>query len=175
MRTNIILLTLFILVAQNTIHLYGSQAGVIPTTDYLAENADIIVTGIVTDKTVGETSTEYSFKGYEVIKGSITKQFIITTNEGTRRVLSEPPARFEEGQEVLLFLTESNGRYSVFWESWGKYLLSAISEDNLNELRGEYRGSFKNTVNSLFLYGSIPVLILILYFIYHRVALPKTR
>lgn len=106
-----------------------------PTLEFLEENAEIIVTGICTSVNVQMMYTNYSFRTYEIIKGSIEGHFSIVTGEGTNAHISATPVRFEQGQEVILFLNNRDSGYNVFWGSWGKRLLTAEKEENLEYLR----------------------------------------
>ena len=106
-----------------------------PTLAFLEGNSEIIVTGIVTSVNVEFLYTNYSIRTYEVLKGSIADQFSITTGEGTNSHISPSPVRFEQGQEVIVFLNEKDGLYKVFWGPWGKRLLAAENEENLEFLR----------------------------------------
>lgn len=109
-----------------------------PTLDSLAENAAIIVTGIVTSVDIHMSYTNYSFRTYEVIKGSLDQNFWLTTREGTNTHSSPAPVRFDQEQEVLLFLNENDGQLRVYWGTWGKRLLRAEKEENLDYLKEEF-------------------------------------
>ncbi len=121
-----------------------------PTDEFMMENADIIVICKVTNVDVGVHNTDYMFETEEAVKGVIQKVFMITTADGTNRHTEPPAVRFEDGQEYIVYLSEEDGKYSVFFGEWGKTLLSAFNEELLDNLRSSYRGTIELDVPPVF-------------------------
>ena len=144
-----------------------------PTNEFMAENADIIVICRVTGVNVGVSNTRYGFKVIEAIKGNIKEEFVITTKEGTLRRTSPPQVRFEKGQELLMYLSEKNGNYQVFYGSWGKCILPSVNEPLIDSLRSEYTGEIISNTEYLMITGAFlaSILLIIVYWMQQRTKL----
>ncbi|MCB2172633.1 hypothetical protein KQH65_07840 [archaeon] len=133
-----------------------------PTSEFMAENSDIIAICRVTGVSVGVSNTRYGFKVIEAIKGNIKEEFVITTKEGTLRHTSPPQVSFEKGQELLMYLAEKDGKYQVFFGSWGKCILPAVNKPLLDSLRSEYTGDIISNAEYLMITGIILASILLI-------------
>ena len=147
----LILTLILVSIGLSTWTIYGSIAtSEPPTKEFMAENADIIVICKVIGVEVEIYRTLYSFESLEAIKGTISEEFSISTGEGAQKKTTPTPVRFEEGQEYVVYLKDEDGKYSVFWEEWGKTPLNGFDTELLGDLRDTYKGTIELDVHPIF-------------------------
>jgi hypothetical protein len=109
-----------------------------PSLNELCEKADLAFIGRVQHITVMETKTIYRFEVHEYIKESrdnITFQIQLS---GGLKVISSPPSpKFEHGERYLVFLVD-DGRYTVLYDNYGKFLMDAVDSESLDVIRETY-------------------------------------
>ncbi|MCW4013887.1 MAG: hypothetical protein NWF07_13005 [Candidatus Bathyarchaeota archaeon] len=163
----LILTLILVSVGLSTWTIEGSIATSEPPTDeFMAENADIIVICKVTSVEIETYRTLYNFESLEAIKGTIPEEFSITTGEGVQKKTTPTPVRFDEGQEYVVYLSEEDGKYSVFWEEWGKTPLNVFDSDLLGDLRDTYKGTIELDVHPVFFIFLLFLSCVLVYFFY---------
>ena len=152
--------------------IHGSMEGIEPPSNtFLANISDIIVSCRVIEVSVETRRTIYEFEAIEAFKGTIEKKFTIKTPEGTNKITSPIPIRFEVGEEVLLYLKDNNGKFYVVFDYSGKKMLAIVDEALLESLRSEYIGGINNPDEYLWItFGILALIVLwIIYWIQQRI------
>ncbi len=118
-----------------------------PTYTELAEQADLILIGKVSDIQIGEKSTLTTFRVSEYIKQKNTSPvFTLILAGGTKQVTSPASPSFYQDEEYLLFLMQEdfvnsrngNKSYYVLFDHYGKPLLEDVDNDSLDNFREAY-------------------------------------
>ena len=110
-----------------------------PPIDEMAELADLIFIGTVTDIEITESRTFYTFKVTKWIKNFETENiFILKIRGGTNTITSPSPPTFDNNEEYLVFLNTDGSNYVVYG-SWGKIKTEFVNEAELDNIITNYQ------------------------------------
>ena len=110
-----------------------------PPLDEMAELADLVFIGTVSNIEITESRTFYTFEVTKWIKNYESEEvYILKIRGGTNTVSSPSPPSFDNNEEYLVFLNTDGSNYVVYG-SWGKIKTESVNEAELNNIIIKYQ------------------------------------